>query len=315
MPTELRIGYLSTVYHTSLLLMGTGRLEKHFEIRPSWELFGGGPPIVEALAEGKLDLGYIGLPPVLIGIDRGAGIKCVAGGHMEGTVLVGAPGTKAVDELDGDLTATLAQFEGQTVGVPPKGSIHDIIVGDLIDRLGFGDRIGVKNYKWPDLIVMDMERGHLQVAAGTPALATAAAQDARARVIIPAARLWPNNPSYGIVFRSEMIEKAPCLVSRFLEAHRQAVALLKENPHEAARIVARVVGLVDEEFVLKTSSLSPKYDAVITPEFVESTMAFVPVLRRLKYITGWPAAEDVFDMRFSCRAPALRGDKRNLIHR
>ena len=35
----------------------------------------------------ELDIGYIGLPPAIIGIEQGVPIKCVAGGHVEGTIL------------------------------------------------------------------------------------------------------------------------------------------------------------------------------------------------------------------------------------
>jgi NitT/TauT family transport system substrate-binding protein len=298
MRTKIRIGYLSTTYHTSLLLIATKWLENCFGIRPHWELFGGGPAIVSALADGNLDLGYVGLPPVIIGIDKGAQIKCVAGGHMEGTVLVATPQYKSLDESGGDMTVTLAQFEGQTMGVPPRGSIHDIIIRDLVEQLGLNERINrinIENYKWADLIVMAMQKGVLKIAAGTPALATAANQALGAKVIIPPSRLWPNNPSYGIVFRSEIIKNDPELVDGFLEAHRQAIAFIKEHTDEAAELVAKVIGLVDKEFVLKTFALSPKYDPEITPEIIKSTMAFIPVLQRLGYISQNLTEKDIFD--------------------
>lgn len=299
MATKIRIGYLSTVYHSSLLLMATGWLESCSGIEPSWELFGGGPSVASALTEGKLDLGYTGLPPVLMHIDKGARIKCVAGGHREGTILIATSEAKSLDELGGDLTATLAQFEGQNIGVPPPGSTHDIIVRDLIEQLGLAGRIKVKNYKWADLIVIAMERGEIRLAAGTPALAIAARQALGAKVIVSPRYLWPNNPSYGIVLRSEIIENSPNLVTGFLQAHRQAVALIRECPAEAAQIVAQFIGLVDKDFVFDVLSLSPLYDADITPEFAESTLAFVPVLRRLGYITHNLTANDVFDSSFS----------------
>jgi NitT/TauT family transport system substrate-binding protein len=301
MTAELHIGYLSTVYHTSLLLIGTGWLESHFGIKPHWELFGGGPPIVSALAEDNLDLGYVGLPPVIIGIYKGAQIKCVAGGHMEGTVLIAIPQYKSLDELGGNITITLAQFEGQIIGVPPRGSIHDIIIRNLLLQLGLDKQVKVKNYAWADLIVMAMKDKKLSIAAGTPALAIAAKQSVGTKVIIPPNRLWPNNPSYGIIFRSDIIENNPDLVLGFVKAHRQAIAFMKECADEAAEIIAEVVGLIDKEFVLKTFSLSPKYDADITPEFIESTMAFIPVLRQLGYISRDLGVTDIFDLKFCDR--------------
>ncbi|MEE8402806.1 MAG: hypothetical protein V3R93_03550, partial [Candidatus Hydrothermarchaeaceae archaeon] len=94
---EIRIGHLSTVYHTALVIMEAQWIEKRMNIKPLWRLFGGGPGIVRAFAERKLDLGYVGLPPVIAGIDKGVQIKCIAGGHMEGTVLLAGDGFRSLD--------------------------------------------------------------------------------------------------------------------------------------------------------------------------------------------------------------------------
>jgi NitT/TauT family transport system substrate-binding protein len=86
MARELSIGYLSTLYHTSNILRGSGQLEE-IGINASWKLFPNGPAMMEAFEQEQLDLGYIGLPPAMIGIARGLKIRCVAGGRVEGTVL------------------------------------------------------------------------------------------------------------------------------------------------------------------------------------------------------------------------------------
>lgn len=97
MATETRIGYLTTLYHTSFILKGSDQLEKA-GLKASWKLFPNGPAMIESFEKNELDLGYIGLPPVMIGISRGLKIKCVAGGHVEGTVLIGGKGCQPGEE-------------------------------------------------------------------------------------------------------------------------------------------------------------------------------------------------------------------------
>ncbi len=130
MAGQLRIGHLSTFYHTAFVLMGTGWLAES-GIDASWKLFPSGPDIMKAMGAGEIDLAYIGLPPAMIGIDRGMPVKCIAGGHVEGTVLVAQGKYLSIDEI-GDEKAALEQFAGKIVGCPPKGSIHDIIIRDLL---------------------------------------------------------------------------------------------------------------------------------------------------------------------------------------
>ncbi len=291
----IRIGHLSTVYHTALVIMGAQWIEKKMNLRPLWSLFGGGPSIVQALAEKELDLGYVGLPPVIAGIDKGVPIKCIAGGHIEGTVFLARGGFKSLDEQKGDLKATLKQFMGRKVGSPPKGSIHDVIIRDLIKKTGLKD-IEVKNFEWGDFIPGAMEDGEIDAAVGTPALAVAARQTAK--IIVPPGRLWPNNPSYGIVASCELIEDSPDLIEEFLKLHEDATNLIRMHPEKGAKIVSQTMGVVDEEFILQVYGISPKYCASLSHEFVSSTLKFIPVLKELKYITRYLTEEEIFDRRF-----------------
>ena len=130
--------------------MGTDWIKKRMKVEANWELFPGGPSIVQALAKKEIDIGYIGLPPVIIGIDRGIPIKCVAGGHVECTILVAKDSFKSLEELKGDINATFQQFSGKIIGMPQKGSIHDVIIRNIIKKIGLENEITIKNFDWTD---------------------------------------------------------------------------------------------------------------------------------------------------------------------
>ncbi len=289
----INIGHLSTVYHTSFILMGTDWLEKS-GIHANWKLFASGPDIVNAFANDEIDIGYIGLPPAIIGIDRGVPIICVAGGHVEGTVLVARKEYRALGESD-DFNVVLAQFEGKVIGSPPKGSIHDVIINNSIQEAGL--KIKVKNFAWTDFVLEALVDGEIEAAVGTPSLAVASARACGAKIIIPPHALWQNNPSYGIVIRKEMAQ-TPDVILRFLEMHEKASNFIRTKPRDAARVVSNLTGIVDEEFVLDAYRVSPKYCAALSSGFVRSTMAFVPVLHRLKYIARRLSENEIFEYGF-----------------
>ena len=106
---------------------------------------------MKAFERRELDLAYIGLPPAIIGISQGINVLCVAGGHVEGTVMAaksqwsGFPAAK-------DIRAVLEQFRGRTIGVPGTGSIHDVILKDCIEQMGLQQEIEIKNFPWADLV-------------------------------------------------------------------------------------------------------------------------------------------------------------------
>jgi NitT/TauT family transport system substrate-binding protein len=289
----LRIGHLSTFYHTAFILMGTDWLAEA-GINVTWKLFPSGPDIVKAMESGEIDLAYIGLPPAMIGIDHGARIKCIAGGHEEGTVLVARDKYMSIDELGND-RAVLEQFIEHIIGCPPKGSIHDIIIRDLLAQYGLN--IDVYNFAWADFALAALTDGEIEASVGTPALAVGARRFAGGKIVIPPHRLWPNNPSYGIVATEDTLKMKDAVLG-FLEAHEAASNLIRENPEKAAEIVARTTGIVDADYVLECYAISPRYCAALSPGYVTSTMRFAEVLHKLGYTKKVLSTPDIFDRRF-----------------
>jgi NitT/TauT family transport system substrate-binding protein len=290
----LRIGHLSTFYHTSILLTARGGIDDVMGTDVLWKLFGTGPAIVDAFRRGEIDMAYIGLPPAIIGIDRGVKIKCVAGGHIEGTVLIGRDPFKGFPE-SGDLSDILRQFRGLKIGVPAKGSIHDVIISEYLDRFSLKDEIMIVNFQWADQIVDALYKGQLSAAVGTPALAVALDRYAGGKVLYPPSRLWPDNPSYGILVENNFLNEQRGTVERFLVLHEEATAFFRNNPTDAAKIIADYIGIVDEAFIMDTLKISPKYCAQITNEYISSTMEFVKVLKKLGYISREVSSGEIFD--------------------
>jgi len=292
MAKKLSIGYLSTLYHTSFILRYFGQLEDA-GIMVSWKLFPNGPAMIEAFEQEEIDLGYIGLPPAMIGIARGLKIKCVAGGHVEGTVLIGSQNTDIKDTAKD----ALSQFKGKIIGTPRRGSIHDVILRTLMRDCGFGDSIKIKNYDWADFILDAMIDGEVDGACGTPPLAVLAKRQTGAKITLSPDKTWSFNPSYGIVATERLILESPSFLECFLMAHEDACNLLREYPNRAARIVHSVMEIIEEDFAKEVFRISPKYCASLPDEYLNSSMAFVPVLREMGYIDRDLEEEDVFSTR------------------
>ncbi len=280
---KIRIGHLSTFYHTAIVLMARGDAESRMGCAIEWKLMGTGPAIMKAFRQKELDLAYIGLPPAIIGISQGADVLCIAGGHMEGTVMAGKPQWRSYPGA-GDLKAVLNQFQGHKIGVPGRGSIHDVILKKCIEQTGLEGRIEVVNYTWADLVTEAVATDAVSAAFGTPALAIAIGRFAGGKILYPPSKLWPDNPSYGIVADTGFLHKEREVVRKFLLLHEEATAFMRKRPGDAARIIAEYVGIIDREFVLDTIKVSPKYCSQLSDRYIASTMRFVPVLRKLGYI-------------------------------
>jgi NitT/TauT family transport system substrate-binding protein len=294
MQRVLRIGHLSTVYHTAILLMARGDIEERLDIGVEWRLFGTGPAIVNAFERGELDLAYIGLPPAIIGMAKGVGIVCVAGGHMEGTVIAGEAELAGFPEVQ-DLGRILGQLRGKSIGVPGKGSIHDVIITDCLERFDLAKEIAVIHFPWADGALEAMVKKDVAAVVGTPALAVAVKTYAGGTILYPPSMLWPHNPSYGILVEKDFLYRETDLVEDFLILHEEATSFLRNSPWEAARVISDYIGFIDQEFVMDTLAVSPKYCAQLTDEFISSTMGFVEALRKLGYLQREVTSREIFD--------------------
>jgi len=290
---RLRIGHLSTVYHTAFILMDADWVKERIGIKTDWRLFPTGPDMVKAFFRGELDLGYMGLPPAMIGMDRGLKIKCVAGGHVEGTVLVAKKSFQRLEELE-TINKVLKQFKGKAIGTPSKGSIHDVIIRQLIDEAGLKQNVAVRNFEWADFILEAMEDNVVDCGCGTPSLAVLASRFLDAEIVLSPKAMWPHNPSYGIIATVQMIKKYPELLESFLRLHEDACNLIRTKPQKAAELAAKAVGIVDKDFILEVFKVSPKYCASLPDKYIESTLSFVPVLQKMRYIYKSLGKSDIF---------------------
>jgi NitT/TauT family transport system substrate-binding protein len=274
--------------------MAEGTVARTLGMDVEWRLFGTGPAIVDAFEKKELDLAYIGLPPAVIGISKGVGIVCVAGGHMEGTVIAGRKEFAGFPEQE-DLRQILSQFRGRKIGVPGKGSIHDVILSEYLERYGLVQEITVINFSWADQVTEAVVRGEVSAAVGTPALAVAIRRFAQGKILFPPSKLWPNNPSYGILVDKDFLEREKKTVKRFLMMHEDATSLIRNKPRLAARLISEYVGFIDDDFVIETLKVSPKYCAQVTDGFIASTMEFVKVLKKLGDIEKEITSNEIFE--------------------
>jgi len=254
--------------------------------------------MVAAFRNNELDIGYMGLPPAIIGIEKGVKIRCVAGGHVEGTIMCAKKKYKDDIQLDNNVFEVLSQFKGSAIGVPAKGSIHDVILSFFIEKYNLQNEIEVINYQQPEIIALDMKKNKLEGGVGTPCLAVFAETLLESRLVIRANNLWDNNPSYGVFFNEDLIEKYPNYVLEFLTLHKKSATLIRQSPDVAAKMIAKTVEMATEEYIKKVLSISPKYCIALSNGYVTSTMEFVEALHRLGYIKRKLDIEDIFDFRF-----------------
>jgi len=273
-------------------------LENDLKMDINWILFGTGPAMIEAFKNKKLDIGYMGLPPAIIGIDKGVPIKCVAGGHVEGTIIIAKKEYKDMNQLDNNLAEVLSQFKGKLIGVTSKGSIHEVILSHFLKKYDLSNDVDVKNYGQAEFIALDMKKDILDAGVGTPALAVFASTILDSHIIVEPKHLWANNPSYGIFLHENLIENSPEIIIEFLNHHKKASYLLRNSQSLAAEKISKTFEIIDKNYAESVLKISPKYCISLSENYINATMEFVKTLKNLNYIKKELTAENIFDPKF-----------------
>ena len=295
---KLNIGHLSTAYHTNFILMEGDDLGNDLKRDINWILFGTGPAMIEAFKNKKLDIGYMGLPPAIIGIDKGVPIKCVAGGHVEGTIIIAKKEYKEMNQLDNNMAEVLSQFKGKLIGVTSKGSIHEVILSHFLKKYDLSNEVDVKNYGQAEFIALNMKKGILDAGVGTPALAVFASTILDSHIIVEPKHLWANNPSYGIFLHENLIENSPDIIIEFLNHHKKASYLLRNSQSLAAEKISKTFEIIDKNYAESVLKISPKYCISLSENYINATMEFVKTLKNLNYIKKELTPENIFDHKF-----------------
>jgi sulfonate transport system substrate-binding protein len=121
---EIRIGYQKT----GILVIARQQaiLEKHFaakQISIKWIEFTSGPPLMEAMSSGSVDLGAVGDAPPIFAQAANANIVYVAGSPITNGQGILVPANSPIQ--------TIADLKGKRIGFAKGTSAHNVLIATL----------------------------------------------------------------------------------------------------------------------------------------------------------------------------------------
>lgn len=138
---EVRIGFQKTSLPVVARREGTIEAALGPDVTVRWVEFTAGPPLVEALNVGAIDLGWTGDAPPIFGQASGAAIVYVAALPAQNQ------GEAIIAKSDGGI-ATLADLKGRSIGVGKGTSSHNLLIAAL-EKAGIGYDEITPNYLSP----------------------------------------------------------------------------------------------------------------------------------------------------------------------
>lgn len=260
-----------------------GLFEKNAGVPVEWKQYGSGGAIREALIAGELDAGFMGIPPFIIGWDKGAPWKVATG------LCVMPLGIQTNQE---DITS-LADFgPDDKIAYPSPGSIQHILLSmasekELGDATALDD-LGVA-MKHPDgAAALLADTGDITAHFTSPPYIFKELEGRGIWQVVSGADAFGGDFTFLVgVTTVDFYQGRPQVHAGFVAAIAEAVTFINEHPKEAAAILAPTFKL-DEATTLKYMTW-PGVNYTTTPY---GLMGFAPFMKEADYIKRVPERLD-----------------------
>lgn len=292
--TTLRIGYQPSTHQIAeMVAMEEGWwLEdlRSFGIEEVKDFeFPSGPPEMQAMLGGNLDIAYVGAAPPISAIAQGLDAKIVAAVQKNGSDLVVAP------EVEYDGPESLV---GLKVATFPPGSIQDTVLKRWLQESGVDPaEIDIKSMGPGDATTAISARRVDAVFLPHPS-PSIIELEGNGRSVVASGEMWPDHACCCLVVSGELLREEPELVEQIVRTHIKATEYINENPERAAEIYSAKTG---QNLTMIQHSIENWDGAWISDphEMIPSVVEYARVDYELGY-TGDQllTEEDLFDTSF-----------------
>jgi sulfonate transport system substrate-binding protein len=272
-PEELRVGYQKT--GVLVIARQQGVLERRFAklgIAVKWVEFTSGPPLLEAMNVGSIDLGAVGDSPPIFAQAAGAAIVYVAGAPINnGQAILVKPESPI---------RSLADLKGRRIAFTKGSSAHNVVIAAL-EKAGLAYADITPTYLSPADAGAAFARDSVDAwAVWDPFFAIAEKQQG-ARVLVNATDVAKTFSFY--IANREIAARYPKLVSEALEGLAEAANWAESNRDEVARALAAVTGVSIEAQTIAANRATFPFGRV-TEEIIVSQQAVADRYHKLGLI-------------------------------
>ena len=244
------------------------------DTRIRWEKMGNAAAIREAMIAEKLDVGFMGIPPFLIGYDRGMDWRIFTGLSEAplGLVTLGED-ILSIDDIGSE----------DRIALPQPGSIQHILLSMAAER-----RFGNPERFDSQLVTLSHPDGMQALLAGreitahftSPPFLFEELEQEGARLILTGEEAFQGDFSFIIgAARRGFLSENRETVEALIESIEEAIALIREDSAAAADMAAEAYGITQE-----TLRFYMEYPGMIFSTEVKGVEKFISFMKKSGYI-------------------------------
>mgnify|MGYP000949109252 FL=1 len=239
---EIRIaGQFGLVYAPLMVAKKRGIFEK-YGLKPVWKEYGSGGAVREALVAGEVDVGFMGIPPFLIGWDKGCQWKVAMGFVVVPVGLVTYdPAIKSLKDFK----------PGDKIAVPSPGSVQHILLAMAAEKeLGSANALdnNIVAMPHPDAAAALISKKGIKAHFTTPPYLFEELSQPGFHLVIDDLQIFGHPFSFNVgVANQRFHDQKPAAYSSFVNAIGEAMAWINTNKKTAANLLAPEFKLTPEK--------------------------------------------------------------------
>lgn len=271
---ELRIGYQK--YGTLVILKARGSLEKRLAdkgVAVKWTEFPFGPPLLEAINVGSIDVGTVGESPPIFAQAAGADLVYIGNEPP-------APAAEALIVPKDSPVKSVAELKGKRIAVA-KGSNANFLLVRVLENAGLKYSDVEVTYLAPADARAAFESGRVDAWSIWDPFLAAAEKQLNARQLADGKGAVANHQFY--LSARAYAEKYPEIVHILLEEIDKIDQWGKQNPKEVAKFISPLIGIELPVVELAAQRLSYGVKAV-TPEVLAAQQKIADKFFELKLV-------------------------------
>jgi len=297
--SNLRIGYQPSTHQTAhITAMEKGWWQEDLAplgiTQVTDKQFETGPPEMQTMLAGELDIPYVGSAPFIAAVSTGLDAKIIAAVQTQGSDLV----------LRNEVPySTPADLAGKTIATFPPGSIQDTVLRTWLEENGVDPASVDIKAMGPGEAVTAISAGHVDgVFLPHPSPSVIVAEGI-GRSVVQSGEMLKDHSCCVLVASGSLIREHPEIVEQVVKTHIKATEYNLEHQDEAASIYSAKTGQDVETVKASFHDWDGTWTAdpnVITTSVVEYT----ELQYELGYISKPLTQDDLFDLSFYEKARA-----------
>ena len=216
----VKIGYLPSDHDAALFVADAQGLYKEKNISTELVQFNNGGDLMTAMASGDVDVGYVGISPVLSSVSSGVPVKVISSAQVEGSGII---------VTDDSNIKSAQDLAGKTIATPGEASIQHVLLSAYLKTNGMSlDDINESAMKVPS-INDALKTGNLPAAITFQPYVSLGEADDNINELVDSAQIMPGHPCCVAVASDDFIKNHEDTAKDIVAIHENATTFINEQ--------------------------------------------------------------------------------------